>query len=376
MALTDLSLALWSLSCAAGAGAQAAVTWRLLYRKPKKLPDDQLPPVSILRPICGVEDGGTFNNAALLNLDYPCYEVVFAVASNQDPALPALKLLLKGSKVPAKIVFGEANGVENPKVANLIKAEAAAEHDVLVVSDSNVTVTPTYLRELVPYLTEDVGVVTAVVKAQNGERLGGRVEECQMNSFVARWMILADVCRIPFVIGKSMAYRKSVAAGFGGIGALGTYLAEDYMMGFEMRALGKRVAVQHAAVHQYVGRKTLKQYFERHYRWGLLQKHSEPWAFLLEPLQFAAVLPVLAFVGLWPVSHFWAWFLAATTIGLLINQDADLTKMMGGKFNLKAWVVREALAPLIWAKALVRNDVTWRGNRLKVGRRGKVRRKA
>lgn len=341
--------------------------WRMCLSTPPKFVDEDAPPVSILKPLCGTDPGLLENLESFLHLDYPEYEIIFFVASADDPAVKVLEELhARHPTVSFKIVLSDTHVGPNPKVANLDKAWSVAKFDVVLCSDSNVRAERTYLRSAVPLLVNDVGIVSGYVNCFGAVDFGGYLEEATWNTFYARWPNIAEALGVGFVIGKSMLFRRSVAAEFGGLSSFADHVAEDYMMGISMNRIGKKVAVKQSPVMQYVGSRTLTGYWQRALRWNLLQKYSAPVVFFLTPLQFPVVLIALTTaVGSTRLSAYIAtlWF----------AMDMTVLAAMGTRPRPLAWLVSQLAAPAIWLHALTQRKVVWRGNTMKIGKGGWLR---
>lgn len=320
-------------------------------------------PVSILKPLSGVDPGLFDNLESFLFLDYPPgYELIFFVADPKDKVLDVLHDLHK--KYPDehfRIVLSDTSVGLNPKVANLDRAWTLAEYDTVLISDSNVRVHAGYLRELVPMLGTN-GTVSAYVGCFAGEGVGGVLEEMMWNTFYARWTNLSKAIGVPFVIGKTILFRRSVAARFGTFSAFLNHVNEDFMMGQSMKGLGLDIEVMQVPVQQFVGRKGFAAYWGRCFRWHILQKSGVPVVFAMMPLGFPAVLAALSSIYSWqaPLVVLGAWYLI----------DVLQLSVLGSSLNPLAWLGAQLLAPFVWMHALFSNRVGWRGNTMKVGKGG------
>lgn len=319
------------------------------------------PSISILKPLKGTDPGLRENLRSFLEINYPEYEVLFSVSDEDDPAVPIAKEFLSEH---IKLIFSDNDVGINPKVNNLVDPEKMARFDHMLVSDSNIRAHSSYLRELVPLLQGNVGIISASVKGFGGEQVGGKLEEMHLNTYYARWMNVAASFGCPFVLGKSMFYKRSVASQFGGLSSLGNYLAEDYMMGLSMTWIGKDIRLMHRPVAQYVGRKTVKDFWMRNYRWTVLQKHSAPGVFVVEPLSFAFVASVAGACGVG------LWWLLPVSLLLFFCLDMLMCWNFESRMCWKTWLLKELLAPLIWLHALACDTVDWRGSKLKVLSKG------
>jgi len=322
----------------------------------------------------GAEPGIDENLDSFFALDYPVFEILFSVADVRDPARAAVaRALQRHPGFPARLIVGEVDVGPNPKVNNLMHSYREARHDCLLISDSNVRVRPDYLRKVASYLKPDVGVVTAVVAGTAAAGFGGKLESTFLNSFYARWMHVAFRMGFPFVIGKSMLFRRSVADRFGGVGNLANYIAEDYMAGQAMRHLGLKIVVMHEPVRQHIGRHGFDAFWSRHLRWGRIRKAQSPLAFAFEPLLGAIVsgcLGAIAFRDVMEPRHFLFIHMVVWAVldGILIRHFEDRWDPLAPFF----WLIREILAVPMWIHIACGNSILWRGNRMKISHGGLI----
>lgn len=362
----SVSLGIWVLATATMLfGTLYAV--RQFRRKPEP---GKFPPVSVLKPLKGADAGLESNLRSFFLLDYPELELLFSVDSERDAAVPVVRrLLTQYPDVRAKLIVGAVYVGRNPKVNNLICSYEEAKHDTLVISDSNIRVPPTYLRRMVPQLTEHVGIVTAVVAGHEPEGWGGLLEAAYLNSFYARWMQLSRAVGHTCVVGKSMLFRREVLDRIGGLRALGRYVAEDYMAGRAVERLGFEVQIMPDPIHQHIGNHSFASYWSRHLRWGRIRKAQAPLAFAFEPLfgsLVSGVLGAYAAGSLWGVSFVSFLFLHSA---LWLAADLLLMRTLAVKIEFRTllgWLVREASAFPQWCHVALGSRIEWRGTRLRI----------
>ena len=258
----------------------------------------------------------------------------------------------------------------NPKVNNMVRAYEQASNDLILISDSNVRVTKDYLKSVARYMRDKkVGMVTAVISGASEKGLGGKLEAVFLNTFYARWMKLLFFVGRPCVVGKSMLFRKSMAQRFGGINILGRYLAEDYMAGEAVRRLGLKIVLAQDPVVQCIGNLKLKDFWQRHIRWGRIRKSQAFLVFWIEPI-FGSVFCSISgaiFCSLLfqsnPMNIFslqmLIWFLFE--IPILIKSGSKVS------FSIFVfWLLRELLALPLWVDIALGNTVQWRGKQLRL----------
>lgn len=347
-------------------------TWLTLRRlQTKDEPGSQdLPPISILKPLKGCDSGLYENLRSFFFIDYPDYELIFSIKSSADPAWRIVrKLMRRFPQVKSRIVIEDLDLTCNPKVNNLLRSWRIAENDWILISDSNVRVESGYLRSIACHLSPDVGVVTATVEAIEAKSAGGYLESIYLNTFYMRVMGLASAVEQTCVLGKSMILSRSSAERFGGIRALGAFLAEDFMSGELMRKLGKKIILMNAPVQQYIGSYTLREYWNRHVRWGRIRKSHNLFAFMAEGLSQGLITALSGAAALHSVLE----FDFAAGVGLIFGLWAlcDLLVLSRLRTPLQvwmplAWFAREILALPLWIYTLMGDTVTWRGETLRI----------
>jgi len=369
-------LFIWGIALGT-AMAAAWLTHRHLNEQPAHLDAPfGLYPVSILKPLKGVDEGLAENLESFFKIDYPVFELLFSLSDSNDPARSVVENLIKKyPKVSVKLVISRVNIGPNPKVNNLVKTYESAKHEWLLISDSNVRVKPNYVKRLVAHLEPNVGMVTAVVAGQRPEGLGGYLEATQLNTFITRGMILADKLGHPCVIGKSMLFRRSVANRFGGIYVLGKYLAEDYMAGEAMRALGLRVVIAHDAVDQQIGKNSFESFWQRHVRWGRIRKAQAPIPFSGELFLSCLVSGCLGAFGARSAFGWSPALFLACHLAVWAACDAVAIRALKCKLSIGvalAWFLRELLVVPLWIKIASGNTVQWRGKELVIQSGGMI----
>ncbi len=331
----------------------------------------ELPPVSVLKPLCGVDEGLWNNLEVFASLDYPRYEVLLGVRDVRDAAWPIAVAAAARWPDRFRLVLQMGEPGLNPKVNQLISLARAARHHLLVVSDSNVRVRRDYLREVAWHLrSEDVGLVTHPIVGVGERSLGAFFDNLHMAAVVAPGMVAAKrLANRDVVVGKSMALRRADLEALGGFECVKDVLAEDYVLGVKISTqLGKRVAVASSPVENVNQERAVGEFLGRYTRWCVMQRNIAgrlvyASQVLLNPVAFAAWALALS-----PTAASLAALVGICLCKALLD-DASARTLRGTGFGwrrLPLVPAKDLLFALAWARGLVESTVEWRGNRLRV----------
>ncbi len=338
------------------------------------------PPVSILKPLRGLDDNLFDNLSSFCKLDYPEYELLLSLQDHNDPAYKVATMIRE--KHPDKnitIVVERCSVGLNPKINNLIPAYRRSRHPYILISDSNVMVDKNYLKELMRH-TQDpaVGLVSNLIKGVGGRSMGARLENLHLNSFIIGSVSFLDrVLNMPCVIGKSMLMKKEDLRKLGGLERFKDILAEDFIIGREMDRAGKKVVLSNHLVSNVNEFWSIKRFLNRHTRWGKLRWKIGGYKYFSELLAnpvFIAAIPNLvsgpsritlsftALVGLVKV-------LGDSIIGRTIDSQARENGMgTRSPFTYFLAPVKDIIIGIVWFVPLVSSTVSWRGNRYAIGK--------
>jgi ceramide glucosyltransferase len=322
----------------------------------------QLAPISVLKPLSGADQGLEGNLRSFFIQDHPNFELLFAVREASDPAVQVVEALRH--EFPARavrlIVTGEPP-YPNAKVFSLDRMLSEAQHDLLVMSDSDIRVKAGFLRAIAAEFNDPhVALATCPYRATAGRSFWSQLEAEGMNTeFLAGLLVARLVEGVKFAVGPTIAARKSALEAIGGFGVLKDYLAEDFVMGKFAAEAGYGVILSRNIVQHHIGSESLRANASHRLRWVRSTRRSRPLGYLgqlfTHTLSIAAlILPfrpswwpaILAAVGFRAVAA-WAtcsWvLLTRPRWGLLIVQD-----ILGFGF---------------WLAGFVGNTIHWRGRR-------------
>jgi len=209
-------------------------------------PPKSWPPVTVLKPICGLEKDLAQNLRSACLQDYPEFHLVLSAQKSDDPALPLLyEIQREFGAERVDVVIDDEQTAPNGKIRNLLGALPRARHSVLVISDSDVRLRPDYLKTIVaPLAGPGVGCACTYYKAARAETWYEALEQLTLNADFVPSLVFASVTGASrFVLGASTALSRSVLEEIGGLAGLADYLVEDFEMGRRILAAGKSVVI-------------------------------------------------------------------------------------------------------------------------------------
>lgn len=328
------------------------------------------PRITLLRPVCGVDRFDRETLASGFVLDYPAVEHLFCVADPKDPAAALVQALIAAHPgADARLLVGEDRIGANPKLNNLAKGWAAASGELVVMADSNLSLPPDYLWRLLEVRAPDVGLVSCPPVGIRAEGVWGALECAFLNSNQARLQLAADALDLGFAQGKTMLWDRAFLNARGGLVPLGRRLAEDVAATRLVREAGLRVALPMRPFAQPIGRRSLRQVWQRQLRWSKVRREGFPVLFLLEPLNGGLLPVVAAWVAGGPgvaAGFALAWYGAEAALCWREGWIARLPEVA-------LFPLRDMLLPLLWVATLRNTRFEWRGNTMAPGELHKAR---
>jgi ceramide glucosyltransferase len=370
MSLADWAALFVVLNTSVHLTAHGVAAVRLRPRRPPPKAAADAPGVSLVRPVCGIDNFGEETLASSFTLGYPNYEVIFCVARADDPVVPQVRRLIASNpQVPARLLIGDDPVSTNPKLNNCIKGWDAARHDWIVLADSNVLMPVDYIERLLASWKPDSGLVCSPPVGSKPANFWASVECAFLNSFQATWQYAADAIGLGFAQGKTMLWRRDILELGGGIRALGQELAEDAAGTKVVRGQGLHVRLVDRPFEQPLGQRSLKEIWSRQVRWARLRRSTFPLCFAPE-IFTDALLPMLA--GAYTALHYGvSWILVVAGIALLWYIPQLLLSYMLGWYlswvSPVAMVLRDLVYLMVWIDGWLGNDFVWRDDSASVG---------
>jgi ceramide glucosyltransferase len=341
------------------------------------------PPLTLLKPLHGAEPGLAAHLATFFEQDYPQYEILFCARSADDAGLKtAQRVAANYPQIPVKFLStgGEPDYI-NAKVASLEKMEAVASYKILVISDSDVRVTPDYLRAVaLPFADERVGAMCCPYRGVAVEGgLWARLEAVGMSVEMTSGVLVARAMEgMQIVLGPTMAFRRDVIRRMGGFKVTADYCADDFVLGNETFKLGETVVLSHHAIDHMVINSSFWSSLKHQVRWMKSTRFSRPKGHFGTALTFSLPFGLLAWAAAAWLGHPW-WGLAlfgwsvATRLALSLAVGR-LVVGDGSWFGLLAlYPVRDLMGFGFWAASYVGSRILWRGRVFELLPGGKMR---
>ena len=335
------------------------------------------PPVTILKPLHGLEKNQRDNLRSTCLQDYPDFEVIFSVQDLDDPVIPLLKEIQRefGSE-KVSVVIENCQAGPNRKVNNLLGALPHAHYDILVISDSDVYLEANYLKAIIaPLADPNVACACTLYRATCANRWFEKMELLTFNADFIPSVIFAHITgSAKFCPGSSMALRRSSLNELGGLESFSDYLVEDYEIGKRLWTSGKKIAIVRYFINIVIDLENSSHWWNHQIYWDQKTRAAHPAGF------FATVL-----IRSIPFALFFAMSRSGDAVGLIALGGAIGLRLataaiilgwglrdMEGLKSLALLPLRDLAALASWFLALTKRTVIWRGSEFTLTRDGRL----
>jgi ceramide glucosyltransferase len=327
-------------------------------------------PISILKPLAGLDSDLESNLRTFFEQDYPAFEILFATRDASDPAVEVVTSLQREyPNVPSRLLFTGEPPYPNAKVYSLNRMLHAAAHDLLVMSDSDVRVTPLLLRTAAAEFQDPkLGVATCPYRAVPGPSFWSRLEATGMNThFWASALVARMIEGVHFAVGPTIVARRRTLESIGGFDRLKDYLAEDFVMGKFAAESGYRVILSTYVVEHHIGSASFQQNVAHRLRWARSTRRSRPAGYVGQlftmPLPLA-ILTCSAAPVWWPLVP--AAFLVRALAAYVVSN-----RVLHSRINFLLLPIEDLMTFCFWIAGFFGNTILWRGRRYRLYRDGR-----
>jgi len=337
----------------------------------------QLPRVTLLKPLQGADAELYRNLSTFCDQDYPTFQIVFGVADGADPAVPVVRRLqAEFPSVDIALAIDSRVYGTNFKVSNLHNMYRCAKYEIILIADSDIRVSRDYLRHIVVEFADPrVGLATCLYRAVPVGGLPAVVEAlCVNTDFVPMVMVARVVEKPSYAFGSTIAIRRAVLDDSGGFLPLSNYLADDYHLGNRIVACGQRLALSNLVVDTVMSTKTWRGVLAHQVRWARTQRVCRPGGYFGSVLTHGTLWASVNMV----FNHFrpGAVMVAALVYGLrMLTARAICTRYLGAGLRSGQTLLlplKDLFTSVVWLLAFLGSTVQWGGRRLRVMKDGQI----
>jgi ceramide glucosyltransferase len=340
----------------------------------RSVPDDaHLPPVSVLKPVHGLEARLKENIESFFRQDYPDYEILFAADEANDAALDVVREVCARYPHIRSRVLVTGTPWPNPVVYAFHCMAEAAAHDILVTTDSDVEVDPRYLREIVlPLLDPQVGMVTCVYRGKNAAGFFSGLTAIGMSVEMTAGVLVANLLEgMKFGLGPTTVVRKDSLASIGGYTALRDYIAYDFAIGNLLAKKGYRVVLSGHVIDHVVNQPSFRRMWQNQLRWAQTTRYSRPKGHFGSGLIFAMPYGLLGFLAAGLLGH---WAIGALLLAVAVMNRLTEAWLVGWlvvrdpRIRRAPWLypLRDLLGFLVWFASYLNLRYVWRDSRFEL----------
>jgi len=328
------------------------------------------PPVSILKPLAGLEPSLESNLRTFFEQDYPAFELLFAVEDADNTAVPIIeKLRREYPHVPARLLVTGDPTYSNAKVYSLEQMLSAAANDLVVMSDSDTRVGPDLLRTVgAEFQNPSLGLETCPYCAVPAGSLWSRLEATGLNTdFMAGILVARMLEGMRFAVGPTIVARRSVLQSIGGFPRLKDYLAEDFLMGKFAAGAGYGVALSSYVIEHHIGNSDLRHNAAHRLRWVRSTRRSRPLGYLGQLLTMPLPLALLVCAlhpSWWPVLPLT--FAIRAVAAFVVSK-----RVLRAKVPWLLLPIEDLTGFCFWVAGFFGSTIVWRGRRYRLHRDGR-----
>jgi ceramide glucosyltransferase len=356
--------ALW-WTCSVGVllvSVAAAVAYPL--RQKQRAPGNEGAPLTVVVPVEFLHCDFDGALKSLFAQHHEGLEILISARHGESPAVAAARRIQNEfPAVTSRLVLSRTEEAVSPKLNTMWPGICDARNDLILTKDSNLSLEPGEISDLVSHLGPGVGLVSAISIATDPQSFAAWIECAIINCYHARVLMLGDAAGLGFGLGKIMLFRRSDLMRAGGFGALAWALGEDMALARAMGSLGLKTVLAARTSHQKLGQRSFSDLWQRQLRWMVVWRVQLPIVFVGDVL--GSALPT-AFAGAVaaPLMGYAPGTIVLGTLAGWFCLESLLCAAKGWPFSpwsALAFVAREALTPVLWLRACTTSNVLWAG---------------
>ncbi len=334
------------------------------------------PPVSILKPICGLDREAYENLASFCQQNYPEYQIVFVVRSEQDAGVEVVrKIICNFPDVDIQLIVSDRTIGTNLKVSNLANGLAAVKHSILIIADSDIRVGSDYLLQVIqPLRDSTVGVVTCLYRSLAPNWVAALEAVATSTEFHPSVLVARKLDGMKFALGSTIVIRADVLEASGGFLAIADYLSDDFLLGKLSTEAGYKVVLSNYIVEHVLAAGTITDSLRRQLRWLRGIRVSRPWGHLGLIFTHGTATSLLFLMATQGSLLGWAGLVVTWSARLIMGWVVGVKYLEDPVAKKFLWLVplRDLISFALWCYSFVGNVIEWRGRRLNLVKDGKL----
>lgn len=343
-------------------------------------PSSFLPPVTIFKPVHGLEERLAANLESFFQQDYPDYEVIFGARDANNPAVKiAEEVRARYPHIPSRVILSGPPAWPSAKVFSLNKMIATSSRSYFIISDSDVRVAPDFLRNTIPPLLDPkVGLVTCMYRGIPASDFWSSLEALGLSVEMSSGVMVADMMEgMRFALGPAMAVRRDAIDAIGGIAAVADYYSDDFELGNRIWAKGYKVILSHHIVDNVLTSRSLIRTLGDQLRWMKSTRYSRPAGHAGTGLTYAMPFGVLGLIAAGALGH-WSLgiglFALACVNRMIQSAIVGWTVARDPRSVSDCWLypLRDLFGFAAWTISYTSRDFYWRGEKYRFGKGGKI----
>ncbi len=345
-----------------------AATRKLRLARAAASPEDiTLPAISLLKPLRGADPGLESHLESFFLQEYPSFEILFAVRQERDPATSIVRRLQERyPQITTRLIITGEPPYANAKVYSMEKMAEAAGAEILVITDSDTSVGPDYLKHMAAsFASPQVGAVTNLYRGVSGADFWSRLEALGMSAeFMAGVVVANHLEGMKFTLGPSMAIRADCLRAIGGFAAMADYLADDFVLGHWSAMAGYQVALSEHVINHHATALGFASSFKHRLRWNRSSRFSRPSGYIGQGFTYGLAWALLLFL----VAPFWwsgALLLGVFAARMWLTFELA-TRLLGDRVALRRfWLIplQDLLSLATWVGGFIGREIVWRNER-------------
>tara|TARA_B100001778_G_scaffold180655_1_gene148620 strand:- start:1111 stop:2340 length:1230 start_codon:yes stop_codon:yes gene_type:complete len=370
------SISLWIFSLGYLFAGLVAIS---IFKNKNTFSDDKKfqPPISILKPIYGLDPEMYINLKSFCLQNYPKYQIIFGLQDVNDEALPIVKKIIKElNDVDISFIINTERHGTNHKVSNLINMCPSIKYEFMLIADSDMQVNENYLSQVIkPFDDPNTGAITCLYFGSATKKITSMLNTMFINNWFLPSVLISKMIKpIEYCLGATMIVRRSILHKIGGFEALSNHLADDYMLGKLISNIGYKIHLSNCIVKNVVEESSFKNLILHELRWARTLRRVEPYGYALTFLTDSLILSIFAGTSLYVIGNSFVLFLFPIFITLIIrvymySKTNEVTD--SGRVG-KIWLIplRDTLTFFIRILSYAGNSVEWRKNKFAVDHLG------